>query len=522
MARALFVAVLSVALCVGGGAARSSTPSGRWLPPTVVDPLGGHSAEVALAPGGVAVAAWSRNVTRVSTRGTNHEWVQSSTPVAGDLLFQRLAIDGSGDALLTGVQQDGSNWKVVAFERTAGLTTWSGPIAVAPPAYDPGPPDLAVNAAGQAAVAWTSTGNRGELAVARAALRRSDGSWESPQNLGYASGSSSPPSVALDGQGDALVAWTRGSSLDDAVYTEFRPAGRAWEPAVVVAQHAIDDNVAVRMNRRGDALVIWGDRDASGRYTLVSSLRPAGTVGWTLPTPIPVDEPLEALSSFYGLSFALDDSGNATLVARRGNGEVEAATQANGASWVGPVRLGDAGSSEPSLTDHWCVHPEIALDAKGDAVVLWGGADLHAARHQAGTSAWEPAQLVARGPACFELAVAADAAGNAVAIWNATAEAVTRLDAVVLDVTPPVLKKVAVPRTAPGGRRVRFTVAASDLWSALAGRPLWQFGDGTSGHGFTLQHVFRRPASYRVRVTAVDQAGNAASLAATVRVTAKR
>ena len=65
-------------------------------------------------------------------------------------------------------------------------------------------------------------------------------------------------------------------------------------------------------------------------------------------------------------------------------------------------------------------------------MVLWGGADLHATIHRAGSSAWDRPQVVAGGAACFELAVAVDGAGNTVAIWNANTEAVTRLDAVVL------------------------------------------------------------------------------------------
>ncbi len=367
-------------------------------------------------------------------------------------------------------------------------------------------------------VAWTNVDSNGELAVARAALRHVDGSWEAPQNLGYAG--SEPPSVAIDAHGDAVVAWTRGLSPDSTVYAEFRPAGGAWEPAVILSGRAFYRDATVRMNRRGDALAVWVESDGTGRDGLVSSFRRAGTSNWTPPSPIPTHDPIGGLG-YYVLSFVLDEAGNATLMAQRGNGEVEAVTRtAEAADWAEPVGLGDAGSSESVLTDSWCVHPEIAMDAAGDAVVVWGGADLHAARRQVGSSAWGQSQIVARGPACFELALAIDPAGDAVAIWNASETAVTLLDASVLDATPPVLKKLVVPRLARVGRRVRFAVTASDLWSALASPPLWRFGDGTNSHGLRLQHVFRRPGRYQVRVTAVDQAGNAATSTATVSVTA--
>jgi len=70
--------------------------------------------------------------------------------------------------------------------------------------------------------------------------------------------------------------------------------------------------------------------------------------------------------------------------------------------------------------------------------------------------------------------------------------------------------------------KVRFAVAASDVWSDLATPPLWSFGDGGTAHGITTQHIYRRPGRYRVRVTARDHVGNTTTTTATIRVTRKR
>lgn len=519
--RIVAAAVLAIGVLGLVPGALGSSSSGGWLPPTVgLDPQGGSDAGVGIGPDGVAVAAWRRTYgsdelyTRVSTRGVSHRWGPPATPVSGFLRFQRLAVDGSGGVLLTGVQSDASRLRVVGFERPSNSPTWKGPIPIGEPVVDTGDPNLAANDAGQAVVAWRNTDRYGDIPVIRAALRRTDGSWETPQNLGY--GDSDPPSVAIDARGDAVAVWERDVS-PPAVYAEFRSAGGNWGPATVLSEGG---SATVRMNRRGDALAVWVAGAATGHDGLVSSFRGAGTSTWTPLSPIPTHDPTGGVG-YYGLSFVLDEAGKATLVAEHGNGEVEALTRSEAGDWSEPVALGDAGSSDRVLTDSWCVHPDVAVDAAGDAVAVWGGADLHAARRRAGSSVWEPAQIAAPGPACFQLALAVDPAGDAVAIWNASERAVTRLDASVLDITRPVLKTVAFARRAPVGRRSRFAVSATDLWSDLANPPLWRFGDGATGRGFKVQHVFRRPGRYRVSVTAIDQAGNTAASTASVRVTSK-
>ncbi|HEX6699570.1 MAG TPA: PKD domain-containing protein, partial [Gaiellaceae bacterium] len=111
-----------------------------------------------------------------------------------------------------------------------------------------------------------------------------------------------------------------------------------------------------------------------------------------------------------------------------------------------------------------------------------------------------------------------DAMGDAVAVWNASENAVVRLDAAILDAKPPVLERLAVPRTARAGRRVGFSVGAADAMSALAQPPVWRFGDGATASGPAVGHVYRRAGRYRVTVTAADLAGNRATASATILV----
>jgi hypothetical protein len=275
------------------------------------------------------------------------------------------------------------------------------------------------------------------------------------------------------------------------------------------------------MNGRGDALAVWAERGSDGPYLVLSSVRRAAASIWTPPVRVPLSDPLLTLSSYYGLSVALDDAGNATLVAQRGDGTVEASTYSieGGTAWTGPTVLGDAGSDDPVLTDTWCVHPEIALDASGRALAVWGGANVYAAANAGGGSGtWAKPVVAATGPDCFARALAVDSTGNAVLIFNADERAVTRLDAAVRDVTPPLLTRLSVPRVAVVGQRMRFSISAYDRWSPLLGPPSWRFGDGGKGRGSTAGHVFRRGGRYRVKVTAFDLAGNAATASTVIHV----
>ena len=538
--RWLVATVAALTVTATGGAL-----TGRWVsPPFVLYPKGGNDIGVAVAPSGVAVAMWNAGGVLVSTRSVRGGWSRALRLSASNVDTSRptcwfssyLAIDAAGDGLVACDQYDESTKTVtvVAFQRTGVSGVWRAPITLSPAAYDQSDFALASNAAGQAVLAWTSVDHYGDLPVARAVLRRANGVWEAPQNLGYAGSIYTSPSAAVDAQGDALVVWTQGPDAQvngtvtgqSSVYAEFRPVGAAWGPAVVLSQRGIDGrHASVAMNRRGDALAVWGERDDSGQDVLVSSFRRAGASAWTPSSRIPITDPDVALPPYaFGdppsFSFVLDDAGDATLVAPRANGDVEAVSLPAGATgWEGPVVLGDAGSNVAG----YCVHPRIALDGAGSAVVVWGGAGLRSARRPAGATAWERSVVVDPEPACRFPALAVSPAGDAVTIWNGGTDRYqsTGLDAAILDATPPVLKGTVIPKAALARRPVRFSVTATDLWSSLARPPLWRFGDGSKSNGAVVQHIYPRPGRYRVSVTAVDQAGNTATSTATIRVTAR-
>jgi len=504
-----------VVVSVGVGGTTGYASGGGWLPPAPFDLQGGGGVNIAMVPAGGAIGVWGQyGEARTSTYSAADRW----SPIAylADEFFdsEDLAVDARGNALVTGVLYTGAP-TVVAYQRAGGSSSWIGPIAISGTDRVLSRSSLAANARGEAVVAWSSVDADGQR-VARAALRRADGTWEPPENLGY--GDFGNPAASIDERGDAVVVWTRGTSNGATVYAERRAAGAAWEPAVVLSERAVAQDAGVVMNHRGEALAVWAEQDdARTITTLDSSLLLSGSADWSAPSKVPVSYVGNVAAEVgSGASFVLDDAGNATLVAKRKDGGIEALTATSDSGWGAPLLLGDVGSDDSVLID--CTEPVIAMDARGGLLVAWGGGALRAAKRPPGAPSWEKPVVVAASPSCFQLALAVSSPGDSVVIWNASTEAARALYYAILDNTPPVISEPAIPHVARAGHRVRLAVAVSDAWSSLTA-PRWRFGDGTRARGTKVQHVFRRPGRYHVSATVADRAGNTASSASTIRVT---
>jgi PKD domain len=73
------------------------------------------------------------------------------------------------------------------------------------------------------------------------------------------------------------------------------------------------------------------------------------------------------------------------------------------------------------------------------------------------------------------------------------------------------LAKLTVPTAGKVGKRLVFKVAPKDVWTTV-GAIRWSFGDGTAGSGRTTGHVYARPGTYTLKITAADAFGHATSL----------
>jgi len=108
----------------------------------------------------------------------------------------------------------------------------------------------------------------------------------------------------------------------------------------------------------------------------------------------------------------------------------------------------------------------------------------------------------------LDLGASIDGLGNIVAAWSDT----TSVQAATFDVSAPSFTRCQRARERDDRTAVAMSSTTFDAWGSLGvGQPGWSFGDGATGTGPTVTHVFATPGTYTVSVGASDTVGNVAA-----------
>jgi hypothetical protein len=248
--------------------------------------------------------------------------------------------------------------------------------------------------------------------------------WLAPANFVGGAGSVGHLRIAVDGQGDAMAVWqSEDGELEGGVSsyearTAFRPAGGAWqapERLSLGGQSADEANVAFDVH--GDAFAVWEAYSSSvpegdAHFSIQAAFRPAGGA-WQAPVDL---SPVEAPWSVHP-SLAVDVQGDAIVTWNRaegpGGGYVQEAFRPAGGVWQAPVDVTQGNA--------WGDYSQVAFDKQGDALAMWQD-PLQSAFMPAGGT-WQPpsivgSELVARPGSDF----AVDGRGDAVAVWDSWTE----------------------------------------------------------------------------------------------------
>jgi hypothetical protein len=272
--------------------------------------------------------------------------------------------------------------------------------------------------------------------------------------------------VVLDSEGNATAVWDRWNGIDTVVEAAYRPAGEGWGAPVDLSEPELEGEVVpgahdaqspqIVVDRNRNVTVIW-ERYAGTKIVLQSVDRSAGG-SWT--------EPVDIGEVNLGASpepwIAVDWEGNATAVWKQGE-VIQTAFRTFAGSWGEPVSISpeesfvpqaamDAGGDVTAVWmhfdgSHYVVesaykpergewesptvvsqpgeeggNPHVALDAKGDALVVWRGEDegeefVRAAYRSTGVSWSQPTNVSAEGEQVQQLRDAVDPEGNAIVAW---------------------------------------------------------------------------------------------------------
>jgi hypothetical protein len=278
--------------------------------------------------------------------------------------------------------------------------------------------------------------------------------WLPPVDISEAGVHAAGPQVVLDSQGNATAVWDRGTGTDTVVEATYRPAGQGWGSPTVLSQEAWSPQVVV--DRNSNVTVLW-ERRSEDEILLEAVERPAGGA-WQEPTTIgevglgPDPEP----------RLTVDWEGNAAAVWKKEE-VIQAAFRPFAGEWEAPVPLSGDESFVPQVTadargdvtaawmhhegSHYVVqsayrseggdwgaptlvsaaseeagNPHVALDARGDTLVVWRGesegAEAARAAFRPVGEAWQaPVSISAQGEQVEELRDALAPNGDAIAVW---------------------------------------------------------------------------------------------------------
>jgi hypothetical protein len=330
------------------------------------------------------------------------------------------------------------------------------------------------------------------------------------------------PAVAVDASGVAVAMWVErpvpcpppSACTYSLRAADFSPASGTWSPSYELAtSNGTPVGVAtpsVGVDANGSWHAVWLQADGSVAAVETSS-RTAGSSAWQIPVELSGRD-----TTLSEPALAVDARGDAVVVwSRTSNRSVEASYRRAGETvWSRPETVATVDDSAAALPPH------VGLDGRGNAVAVWAKLDLpeivQATLRPFALGRWLPPTGL--GPSVnggVDLGV--DASGGALAIWSST----EGIDAARLDGRGPVIAQAVVPGAAAAGSRITFRTTAAAWQAPLAGEPVWRFGDGATAAGATVVHTYRHAGRYSVDLTVRDGNGDTTSRQATVEVTAR-
>lgn len=310
--------------------------------------LATESPRVAMDKAGNAIAVWQRS--------TGHDSVvQAAIRPAGGTWSEPEDLSGAGEVAFNAdvaakAGQMTAVWTALRERRTVVESTsrkvagsWSPVETISPPVGNTSAAVVAVDDQGDAIASWRWSD--GAFLVVQAAVRSKEGVWSAPEVLSGPGRSASLPRVAMDASGDAVVAWLRNNGSWNAAQIAYRTAAGEWEEVHNLSERGGNARqLDLAMNSRGDAVITWIQSQLRGGANLWSSLRPAGSRRWSR-------VPLNA--TWYGLDarVAVDEQGNATAV-WAGSNTISASFKPAGEPWQDDYLLSgyDFSTAQPAVT----------------------------------------------------------------------------------------------------------------------------------------------------------------------------
>jgi hypothetical protein len=366
-----------------------------------------NAAHIDFDNAGNAIAVWAQ----IDASGVASAWASrrtrdgqwsapqqiSTTPVStgsGTGMAAALAVSGDGSAIAVWQQYGGlhptgvQNVWAVRYQPGSG---WSAEMAIQAPAAGPGPvvssdPQVAIDSKGNAVVVWSEDDSQQDngtpapdFGTQTYANRYVAGTgWSGPvlvSNFG-ANGSTENPQVAVDEQGDAVVAWSAspGNSPIRAMAARYDGTSAKWEAGAFIDQcTACNSNLgivpSVAIDSSRNAFALWAQGQSGGTVATFAARYGAASGTWA--NAMQLDANLGTNLNAQGNSerIVLDNAGNATAVwVNISNDQTHPntiiASRFTGGAWqaAAPIDTKKPGGN---------TRPYLAIDDVGDVMAVW-------------------------------------------------------------------------------------------------------------------------------------------------------
>jgi hypothetical protein len=244
----------------------------------------------------------------------------------------------------------------------------------------------------------------------RARARSKTGVLGPIQTLSAASHNAGALQAAMDADGDAVVTWIRFDGADYRVQARARSKTGVLGPLLTLAPASPGTSLdpQVAIDADGDALIVWLGSDGTHDRVRARARSKAGVVG-------PVETLSEAGGDAGQPQVAMDADGDAMVVWWRASGadlEIQARKRPKAGGLGAVVTLSDDGFA-----------PQVAVDRDGDAVFAWyrhdGSDNRVQARSRSKAGVLRPVEtLSAAGQSGVDPQLAINADGDAVVTWR--------------------------------------------------------------------------------------------------------
>ncbi|MBO9532699.1 MAG: hypothetical protein J7513_06980 [Solirubrobacteraceae bacterium] len=359
-------------------------------------------------------------------------WSALADGAASGVAQQRAGADGAGQTVAW-QQPAGTGSELWAARRPSGATTLSTAQRVSVPASSAAyvtDITLVTDARGRAALAWTDRISANATGTIQVSTRpATSATWSTPVTVSDTAYSANTPSIALEPDGSALVAWRQVT----ADYTQVRVASVSTSGTSAAIQTVSSTSANLSLPRvaadpNGNAALAWVETGISYTPPYI------GTVAMKAMTRAKTAATFTATKTVFNASsqsvvdpqLKMDEAGNGVLA-------WELISVDSGVSqgvWGASRALGATGWTAEWLSGANGCEPAIGTSQAGGAVVSWIEPADHtcasatgavaAARRTPGTSAWEVnRQVSATGITAGPPTVTVGSDGTGIVAWAA-------------------------------------------------------------------------------------------------------